>query len=109
MSRGKSQSEIKRRRELVEMAQRLADNAANDGLRVVCVVTDASGDFVGVGMNTAGDDADRILRCAVAGEDLLYADALDDGAGYTRKGRTTSTLDVRKRTSDTSTASQEPK
>jgi len=94
-----TKSEKKKRAKLVEMAQAMADNAKNDGFRVVCVVTDESGEFVGVGMNTAGDDADRILRCAVAGEDLVYYDALDDGAGYTRKGRTTSTIKVRERPS----------
>lgn len=85
----------KTREELVEIAQQLADtHQRSDGLRVVVVVTDESGDFVGVGMNTAGDDADRILRCAVAGEGLEYHDV--DGAGYTRRGRTTRTMTLKR-------------
>lgn len=83
-------TDSKTRAELADIAQQLAEtHDRGDGLRVVVVVTDESGDFVGVGMNTAGDDADRILRCAVAGEDLQFHDVMGaDDARYTRRGRT---------------------
>lgn len=79
------------REQLVEVAHQLADTYPRTELRIVVVVTDASGDFVGVGMNTAGDDADRILRCAIAGEGLVFHDLAGDGSGYTRAGRTQGT------------------
>lgn len=63
------------RHQLVRMAQRTVDGIPwPKGFRVVVVVTDASGDYVGVGSNTNSDDVDRILLYALAGADRTDLD-----------------------------------
>jgi hypothetical protein len=64
------------REELVRIARRAADALetvyAPVRLRVVVIVTDASGDFVGVSSTTSPSDTDAILRCALANEGYAY-------------------------------------
>lgn len=51
--------------QLARLAKRIADEAgAPPGFRVVVVVADANGAFVGVGYNTTAQDCVRLLRCA---------------------------------------------
>ena len=62
-----------KREHMAQLAQEAADavvwpNGAR--LRVVCIVTDERGDFVGVGTTTGHADTINILRCAIAGGDL---------------------------------------
>jgi len=63
------------RDELVSLAQDLATGRQRvnveslSGLRVVVLVCDQTGDFVGVGMTTHLEDALAMMRCALARED----------------------------------------
>lgn len=59
------------RKELALLASRTADSVPDSpaGLRVVVVVTDASGQFVGVGSTTNDRDTRAILWCALNGGD----------------------------------------
>lgn len=64
------------RDQLAEIADDLASDAevttrcqAGAGLRIVVLVCDKTGDYVGVGMTTRLDDAMAMMRCALARED----------------------------------------
>lgn len=60
------------REHLVEIAQRIATSSGTrvpTGGRIVVIVTDEAGSFVGVGSNTNNDDVGRILRAALFGAD----------------------------------------
>lgn len=58
---------------LAQLAQRYADRLLahrKRGHRIVVIVTDESGDFIGVGSTTSYEDTREIVRCAHLGEDL---------------------------------------
>jgi hypothetical protein len=62
------------RRQLVEFAQTLAMLAETatqfpPNGRIVVVITDEAGSYVGVGSNTHNEDVEAILRCALEGAD----------------------------------------
>jgi hypothetical protein len=61
------------RERLVEIAQRVATRAEREsvprGGRIVVIVTDEAGSFVGVGSNTNNKDVENILRAALFGAD----------------------------------------
>ncbi len=61
------------RERLVEVAQRIATRSEKKdvphGGRIVVIVTDEAGSFVGVGSNTNIVDVENILRSALFGED----------------------------------------
>ncbi len=66
------------RAELVALAQatvheeeRRYGGSLPAGIRMVVVVTNAAGDYVGVGANTTLQDAWNILNCAVKAEDRV--------------------------------------
>ena len=64
------------RAHLAKVAQDSADeidipvNFLVKGARIVVIVTDQEGAFVGVGSNTTPDDTRNIIRCAHDGDDL---------------------------------------
>jgi hypothetical protein len=56
---------------LVKLAQETVDGInLPAGARAVVIITDASGDWVGVGTNTSFGDTQAILRSAMEGADL---------------------------------------
>lgn len=62
------------KRQLVEFAQTVAELATQvrefpSGGRIVVVLTDESGTYVGVGTNTTNEDTENILRSALEGAD----------------------------------------
>jgi hypothetical protein len=62
------------RHRLVRFAQVVADLGGQvkefpPGGRIVVIVTDEAGTYVGVGTNTTNEDTENILRCALEGED----------------------------------------
>jgi hypothetical protein len=69
---------------LVAIAQTTVDALKNPPYRAVVIVTDASGEWVGVGMNTALDDGIRIMRAALVGEELVFHD-VDEGGKHSRR------------------------
>lgn len=60
------------REQITEIAQQLADAYPRSEFRVVVMVTDESGAFVGVGMNTGLRDARNIIRCAHEADDVTF-------------------------------------
>lgn len=61
-----------KREELALLAHKKAMEALpQPGLRIVVIVTDVSGEFVGVGTNTDEKDTSAILRCALNGKDRI--------------------------------------
>ena len=77
-----AQLQEQRRARLAGAAQTAAIlfDSREPGSRVVVVVTDESGDWVGVGSNTTFEDVLAILRCALAGDDLLFHTTKEPGA-----------------------------
>jgi hypothetical protein len=67
-------SDDEKRAELVALAQAAAEtlDRVKLGYRVVVLVTDEAGDFVGVGMNTTYGDAVEIMRASLVGEGLEF-------------------------------------
>lgn len=62
------------RAELAARAQRLATYGASSappGTRIVVIVTDETGEFVGVGSTTGEEDVRAILTCALLAEDRV--------------------------------------
>jgi hypothetical protein len=65
------------REHLAALAQSIIDVAVSNekakdlGLQMVLVVTDESGDYVGVGRNVDDDRTCAILYCAMHGEDRI--------------------------------------
>lgn len=72
------------RMDLIDRAQHLADRLKKP-FRVVVIVTDEAGEFVGVGSNTTGDDATNLMKCALYAEGIVYRDV--DGEAYSRRGQ----------------------
>lgn len=63
------------RQELAAIAQTTADiieSREHAKGRVVVVVTTESGEWVGVGANTDFADVQKILRCALEGDELQF-------------------------------------
>ncbi len=86
-----------RRAKLCEAAQNAAEqlDALVPGNRVVVVVTDSSGDWVGVGSNTHYEDVVAVLRSALAGEDTRFHDTEPEN-----EGAATPAVDARRLASD---------
>lgn len=61
------------RERLVEIAQRIATRSERESIphrgRIVVIVTDEAGSFVGVGSNTNNEDVENLLRAALFGAD----------------------------------------
>jgi hypothetical protein len=62
-----------RREDMAEFASRIANTTPlpEPGCRLVVVVTDAAGDFLGAAGNTDNGDMARILWCALYGADRI--------------------------------------
>lgn len=66
------------RKELASFARGVVDDTVwqmPKGGRIVVVVTDEEGAFVGVASNTSPDDTQRMLECAVKKEDMIVRSA----------------------------------
>jgi hypothetical protein len=60
------------RREMARIADEIANGAKLEkGARIVVVITDAEGAFVGVGSNDTVFNAKILLACALQGEDRV--------------------------------------